>query len=224
MIKLTPTRQLLLAVCLSLAALTAPAYAESVTPSPIQSILSAFSSAFEPPEEDAPRRTLPAGSRDEARCSGDSVPMRPLIPEANYGLTTEEHPVLWMEVPSTRAQEVLLVFQTEAGDDHARVQLPIPGTIDQGVVPFQLPENLEGLKAGQNYRWTLSILCEGYLSPYDPIFSGWIKHEVPALAMTQTLANTTVVEQVEIFKETGYWYDMVTLILNNQETFRNSEI
>ena len=149
--------------------------------------------------------------------------MRPLTPGVNDGLTTEENPMLWMEIPSTRAQEILLVYQTEAGDEHARSQLPIPAPTAKGAVAFQLPETVPGLRVDQNYQWTISVLCEGYLSPYDPFFSGWVRREQPSPEITQALASASTTEQAKILERTGYWYDMVTLILENQETFRDSQ-
>ena len=223
MTKSARTQKFLLAVGLMLTALTLPAQAEQTNLSPIQSVLSAFSSVFRPPNDEAPQRTVPAGSRDEARCSGDSISMQPLTPEVNDGLTTEENPVLWMDIPSTRAQEVLLVYKTEAGYEHARSQLRIPESTAQGAIAFQLPETVPGLSVGQNYQWTISVLCDGYLSPYDPFFSGWIRREQPSSEITQALASASIIDQAEILERTGYWYDLVTLILENQEAFRDSQ-
>lgn len=216
------TKPLLLAVGLSLTSFITAAYAEQPVHVSVQSLLnniSDFSAAFRPPNNDAPRQTVPAGSRDATQCSGDNAPMRLLLPETNEGLTAENHPVLWMEMPSTRAQGVLLVFQTEAGDYHSRTQFAIPEATDQGIVQFQLPETVEGLLPGENYRWTLSILCEGYLNPRDPFFSGWIKQVNYSPEVAQTLSNASVERQVAILQKTGYWYDIVPLILQNQDAF-----
>lgn len=225
----------LLAITFFLTASTLPAHADqsiqatgqsagqSAGQSPVQTLLSVLASTFQPPEDDAPQQTVPAGSRDEARCGGDSASMRPLMPDADYGLTASERPALWMEMPDTHAQEVLLVFQTEGGDDYARAQLPIPQANDQGFVQFQLPETAKGLAQGENYHWTLSILCEGYLSPNDPLFSGQIKRVAPSKEVAQTLANTSVANQVAILQGAGYWYDMVSLLLQNQYAFSNMD-
>lgn len=219
MFKLLTKPTLSIAIALSLTALTLPVQAEQTVPTPAQTLLSHFASTFKPPKDGAPEQTVPAGSRDEARCSGDSLPMRPLMPEANYGLTAEAHPMIWMEMPGTRAQEVLLVVQTETGEEHSRTQLAIPAATEQGMTAFQLPKTVEALTLGQNYRWTLSVLCEGYLNPNDPFFSGWIKRVEHSPEVAQTLANTSVEEKVAILQETGHWYDLVPLILENQDVF-----
>jgi len=190
---------------------------------PVQTLLSVLASTFQPPEDGAPQQTVSAGSRDGARCGGDSASMRPLMPEANYGLTASGHPALWMEMPDTHAQAALLVFQTEDGGDYARAQISIPQANDQGFVQFQLPEIAKELAPKENYRWTLSILCEGYLNPSDPLFSGWIKRVAPSDAIAQTLANNSVVNQVAILQRAGYWYDMVPLLLQNQQAFSKAD-
>ncbi len=219
MLNLFFKKPLLLAISLSITALTLSVRAEQPARKSVQTLLSIFASDFKPPKDGAPEETVPAGSRDEDRCSGDGLPMRPLMPDGNYGLTAAAHPVIWMEMPSTRAQEVLLVLQTDSGDEHSRTHLPIPVATEQGVVQFQMPETLEALIPGQNYRWTLSILCEGYLNPSDPFFSGWIKRIEHSPELAQTLANASVEEQVTILQNTGHWYDVVHLILQNQDIF-----
>ena len=219
MFKLLTKQPFLLTIALSLTTFTLPVRAEQTVQTPVQNLLSHFASTFKPPKDGAPEQTVPAGSRDEARCSGDSLPMYPLMPEANYGLTATAHPMIWMEMPGTRAQEVLLVVQAETGEEHSRTQLAIPEATEQGVIAIQLPKTVEPLTPGLNYRWTLSVLCEGYLNPSDPFFSGWIKRVDHSQELSQTLASTSVEQQVTILQETGHWYDIVTLILENQTVF-----
>lgn len=222
MLKPLSLKSTLFLIAFSLTFSTMPARADQPLPSPITTLLSFFASDFNPPKEGSPRQTVPAGSRDGALCHGDAIPMRPLMPEENYGLTASARPVIWMEIPNTQAQEILLVLQTETGIEHSRTQLPIPESTEQGIVQLGVPETVAELIPGENYRWTLSILCEGYLNPSDPFFSGWVKRVNYSSEVTQNLANESVVEQVSILQETGYWYDMLPLILQNQDTFSDT--
>lgn|GEM_PF-3966402 len=198
-----------------------PVRADQPIPGPITTLLSFFASSFNPPGEGAPQRTVPAGSRDGARCPSDTTPMRPLMPEENYGLTASARPTIWMKMPNTEAQEILLVLQTEAGIEHSRTQLLIPEATEQGLVQLQLPETTAELTPGENYRWTLSILCEGYLNPSDPFFSGWVKRVNYSPKIAQSLSNESIANQVSILQEAGYWYDMLPLILQNQDMFNS---
>lgn len=202
---------------------TMPGRADQSIPSPLTTLLGFFASDFNPPEEGAPRKTVPAGSRDGARCLGDPVIMRPIMPEENYGLTASPHPSIWMEMPSTQAQEVLLVLKTEAGIEHSRTQLPIPEATEQGIVQLQVPDTVTELTPEENYHWTLSILCEGYLNPRDPFFSGWVKRVNHSSEVSQRLATESVADQVSILQDAGYWYDILPLIFQNQSTFRSLE-
>ncbi|MEO0769417.1 MAG: DUF928 domain-containing protein [Cyanobacteria bacterium J06649_4] len=219
MFKLLCTKLFLYLTAFSLALLNMPAHAAQTKPFLIENLLGFLASDFSPPEEGAPDRTVPAGSRDSARCHGDTVHMRPLMPEGNYGLTATAHPVIWMEMPSTQAQEILLTFKTEDGIEHSRTRLFIPEATQQGLVQLRLPETVSELTPGENYYWTISVLCQGYLNPNDPVFSGWVKRVHYSTVIAQRLADSSVSEQVRILQENGYWYDMLPLILQNQETF-----
>ena len=69
--------------------LAGPVQANQRQDSRFQQILNGFASGFVPPEEGAPKKTTTAGSRDEARCRGDHLTIRSLMPKGNYGLTIE---------------------------------------------------------------------------------------------------------------------------------------
>lgn len=219
MFKLLCMKSFICLTVFSLALLRMPAHAEQTQPLLIANFLGFLASDFNPPEDGAPDRTVPAGSRDGARCHGDTVHMRPLMPTGNYGLTASARPVIWMEIPSTRAQEILLTFKTEDSVEHSRIRLSIPEATHQGLFQLRLPETASELTLGKNYYWTVSVLCEGYLNPNDPFFSGWVKRVNYSPVIAQRLANSSVQEQVRVLQENGYWYDMLPLILQNQETF-----
>lgn len=209
-------------ICLivfSLTLLGMPTHAEQTNPLLIANLLGFLASDFNPPGEGAPDRTVPAGSRDGDRCHGDTVHMRPLMPKGNYGLTASAHPVIWMEIPNTQAQAILLTFKTEDSVEHSRIRLSIPEATHQGLVQLRLPETAAELTPGKNYYWTVSVLCEGYLNPNDPFFSGWVKRVNYSPVLAQRLANSSVQEQIRVLQENGYWYDILPLIFENQETF-----
>ena len=169
---------------------------------------------FIPPEEGAPEETTTAGSRREMWCDGDRAPMRSLMPAQNYGLTFAETPTIFMAIPQTTAPRALLVIQNEAGDHNEEMILPIPDADEHGVVSFQFP-NDNPLEMGQNYRWSLAIMCQGYLDPSDPFFSGWVQRMERSPEIAQVLNSLSEAEQIEWFSQNGYWYDMLSLMLQN---------
>ena len=187
---------------------------ESLPLSNLQKSLSAhFAQGFMPPGEGAPEETTTAGSRRDMWCDGDRAPIRSLMPTQNYGLTLAAQPTVFLEIPQTVASSVLLVVQNEAGDHNAEAILPIPDADEYGVVSFQLPEGAAPLEIGPNYRWSLAVMCDGYLDPSDPFFSGWVQRVEQTPEITQTLARLSDSEQLEWLGQNGYWYDMVSLIL-----------
>ncbi|MEM9089698.1 MAG: DUF928 domain-containing protein [Cyanobacteria bacterium P01_F01_bin.53] len=183
-----------------------------------QERLSRFSRAiFMPPREGAPRNTATAGSRDENWCIGDHTPMRALMPAENYGLTFAARPTIWVDMPATRAEQVVLLFQTEGGEPHAQNTLAIPASQENGMAAFQLPATTPALVVGQPYRWSLAVICGQALNPSDPLFNGWVTRTERSPQAERILTTTTPTEQISWLGSQGYWYEMVSLMLRNPE-------
>lgn len=161
-----------------------------------------FIDDFEPPGDDKPKDTGAGGSRDGKRCNVDEQPIRALMPQGNFGLTSKEQPNIYLHLPQTSAIQVVLAMQDEAGTEYARAFLPIE--IDRNIASFALPENKMSLQAGKNYQWKISVVCDEHLKPGDPTFTGWVQRVETTNARKQ-LNNKAPNEQIQYLGQYGYW-------------------
>lgn len=176
---------------------------------PIDLQFDSLQAVFQPPDGGAPDNTGNGSSRNEYRCPDDQVAMRPLLPDSGYGLTFQERPEIFVEIPETSAQAVLLVFRNASGTFYYDAQLPIH-TVD-GIARFQLPEDAPGLEPNQTYQWALSFICNEHFNLNDPTITGWVSRQVLSTDTEQAIAAYRNDEHIQWLGENGYWYDLVRL-------------
>jgi Domain of Unknown Function (DUF928) len=174
-----------------------------------------FQEHFEPPGDGEPESTVGAGSRDSLSCSKEELPIHVLMPERNYGLTLQERPQISIYLPETSAQQVLLSFQEESGENYQRVFLPI--SRERGITSFALPDSAKALTAGKNYQWSLSIVCGEAPEPDNPVFRGWVQRVETTPEFERELSQKSPIEQANWYGERGYWYDMLAVMLEARQ-------
>jgi Domain of Unknown Function (DUF928) len=169
-----------------------------------------FQENFDPPGDGQPKDTVGAGSRDGLRCSLDEEPIRVLMPERNYGLTLQERPPIFVNLPETSARAVVLTFQEEDGKNYQRAFLPIAKR--GGIVSFALPEDKSPLVAGKNYQWSLVVVCNETVQPDDPVFQGWVQRAERSPEVESQLVGKSALEQAQWYGQKGYWYDLIQVM------------
>lgn len=165
---------------------------------------------FKPPKTSKPKDTSGAGSRDGLRCANEGT-IQALMPRGNFGLTYEERPSIYIKLPrQTKAQRVVIAFQDEARKSYQRAFLPINSG---GIVRFSLPSDQKALVPGQNYQWSLAVVCGNSLQPDDPIFQGWVQRVELTPSVEKQLKQKSIIGQITWFAEEGFWYDMLDRII-----------
>ncbi len=170
-----------------------------------------FQDNFDPPGDGKPKGSSGAGSRDALKCPEDAQPIRALMPKRNYGLTLAERPTIFVHLPKTSAQQVVLMFQDQARKYYQRAFLPI--TTRAGIVSFTLPNDKPPLAVGKNYQWSLILVCGKTVQPDDPVVSGWVQRVAKTAKLDSQLQQKSVIEQARWYGAKGYWYDMVNTIV-----------
>ena len=168
-----------------------------------------FQSTFEPPGDAQPDETRAGGSRTTDRCHPEDPPIQVLRPVDRYGLTLEERPEIFVQLQGSSAQDVVLTFQDGVGNHYQRAVIPVPE--DAGLVSFRLPPDTSPLMVGKNYQWTVSIMCDRFLSPHDPVFTGWVQRTDRGGPLTE-MADAPIQAQAEYLAAEGYWYDLLSLL------------
>ncbi len=185
-----------------------------ITPDADELPVFSFPQSFEPPGDGRPDSSRGSGARggceaadalDSEEGSSEIAPMGALMPSQNFGLTTQSHPMVFINFGGHIAPRVVLRFEDETGTYSERVSLVVdPALPIQG---FALPAEHPSLELGKNYRWTLLVACDGQVNPYHPVFSGWVQR-----ASQPNLPSYALAQQVDTFTQQGFWYDAVALL------------
>lgn len=175
-----------------------------------------FQESFDPPGSDQPPRTASGGSRDGRKCFPNELPIQPLMPARNFGLTFYEHPPVFIRLPKTSAQKVILTFRDEAGKYTEHAVLPI--SEDGDIVSFALPNDKAPLTVGKNYQWILAVVCGESGQPDDPVFTGWVQRVNQPSKLRQELNRKSPLERVQWYGAQGYWYDMLSILVQEKRS------
>jgi len=171
---------------------------------------------FKPPKRGIPGRREGAGTRGPA-CVQSSPNLTALLPQTNLGLTTAEYPQFFWYVPQTRAKAVR--FELFKGDEQEPEQELVYQKIletsgKSGVMSFALPndDTLPPLTVGQDYFWTVTLLC----NPTDPInnvyVSGWVQRVVVEPTLAKQLDTAKSGDRVKLLAENGLWFDTISTL------------
>ena len=179
-----------------------------------------FWEGFEPPGDGAPRDTSGAGSRDGAACSPNEPAVKALMPERNFGLTLAERPTVFAQLGDTAAEQVALVVTNEAETYYEKAFLSISA---DDIAAFTFPSSFTPLATGENYRWSLVVICGETVQPDDPVLSGWVQR-VDSTAELQQTSQFSPVEQARWYAENGYWYDFVALVREEIQILEDERI
>ncbi|WP_414585910.1 DUF928 domain-containing protein [Scytonema sp. PCC 10023] len=171
---------------------------------------------FIPPKQGKPKDTSGAGSRSDLKCSEKEGAIRPLMPKENYGLTLQERPTIFIEMPKTSARQVVLMFRDETGEFYERAFLPIKSA--DGIVGFTLPKEKQPLAVGKSYQWSLVVVCGETVQPDDPVFMGWVQRVPRTSELESELRQKkTAIEQAAWYGKMGYWYDMLSTFMQAKQ-------
>ncbi|MDJ0508184.1 MAG: DUF928 domain-containing protein [Crocosphaera sp.] len=182
-----------------------------------------------PPDDKKPDQTRGAGSRHDGQCSIDTPSENrantsshqpdiiPLIPSSNFGLTTAERPIFWINLPETSAQQVVLSIKTEGKTHHSQTLISI--TEKSGLIALQPSPDSPPLEVGKVYQWAAVLVCGERPSPNDPAISAWV-HRVP---LSKPRNISTPLEQAAWYGEQGIWYDALTSLVQVKRSQPNNE-
>lgn len=163
-----------------------------------------------------PGRKGGTGSRGD--CLTNGMPLTPLAPASNMGLTVNEYPTFWFYVPYKPDQAISGEFslQDEQNNDVYRTPFTLPET--PGIVSISLPSTKAPLKIDNSYRWYFKLYCPLQKSSESssPAFvQGWVRrvslndlnyHNIG----TQLKAGKTPLDRIALYAENGIWHETLT--------------
>ncbi|ABA23733.1 Protein of unknown function DUF928 [Trichormus variabilis ATCC 29413] len=166
---------------------------------------------FRPPKAQAPKKSIGGASRDASSCGADvsatiQASVTPLLPKTNIGLTVAERPTIFVYVPQTNAKTALFALQDERGKQSYQRILHL--SKKPGVIEIKLPSSVSALKIGQNYQWSLVMICTEELEPDSPWVSGWIRR----VESHRNLSHQPTVQLASKLANMGIWYDSLATL------------
>ncbi len=179
---------------------------------------------FKPPRRGIPGRREGGGVRDGAvgadPCSSPSAPQfAALMPPTNFGLTTTEFPRFFWSTPRTKARfaEFTLHEAVEGTDKKMsdrglvyRTTFRING--DAGIASLPLPRNsgIPGLAVGQDYHWSIALICNPQDRKKDAKVEGWAQRIAPDANLAKQLAQSSPGDRPQIYADNGIWFDALS--------------
>ena len=163
-----------------------------------------YEEVFDPPGDDRPDDTQAGGSRTDLACHANESPIQALLPISQYALTLQARPEIFIDVADTSATSAVLVFEDQQADYYERVVVQIPE--GESFVNWSLPDTAAPLVVGKNYRWSVSLICDQFSRPHDPVLSGWVQRTKPD-HVPMALEGEA---QAQVLANNGYWYDLLS--------------
>ena len=128
-----------------------------------------------------------------------------LAPE-HVGLTTQEQPCLyWYQSQATKSRFELTILERKSVNP--LLEIGFNSCTADGIQCICLAKYNIQLKAGVEYRWTVSMVVDPENRSKDVIASGMIKRIEPPATLTTRLAVASVADRPYVFADEGVWYD-----------------
>ena len=169
---------------------------------------------FVPPANDgAPRRSQSGASR---RREPDACGGLPLLPESGLGLTMVGRPSLYTYFSKGSAvNRVMLTVKSldESEEYETFVNLPVDKFSQSGgVLEIETSAMMPDLKTGEEYEWSMILMCNGDLRPRpdSPSLQGAVRRVESVLGAQSN--DVSLADQAKIYGDAGVWYDLLATL------------
>ena len=154
-------------------------------------------------------------SRDNCVADAENKNLIALIPKKAVAIDTSASAKLFFYVPKVSNQKTLeFVLRNE---QDKLVYEAFLSTKGNGIINVELPADLQSnlLESNQNYHWYLSMICNNRQRSRDIVVEGWIYQEEIDIATKKQLETANVLEQAEVYRDRGFWYDALSVLAEN---------
>ena len=177
-----------------------------------------------PPSPRIPGRRQGAGSRGSGLVEclpANSGSLVALLPDTNLGLTTAAYPRFFWSVPLTNAPLMeFTLYEVDAKQANRNLIYKTTFSItgEAGIASLSLPTdvNLPPLRLGQDYRWSVSLICNPTDRAQDITVDGWVQRVVPSSTFTQQLKQAKPRDRPAIYAQNGLWFNTVETLIDQR--------
>lgn len=181
------------------------------------------SAGYQPPKQRSMPRRSGIISTGRRGCSGIGIGMTALAPQAYLGQTTSTHPTFAWFVPDKDHKEIKFYLYELSGSQERLVVHRASMQSKPGLMQYTLPQNQMALQVGRQYRWRAAIICD----PKRPSNIRMAQADFEVIAVPSPLKQqlATVrdpLQRVNLFAESGLWYDAFGTALDSQTSSASS--
>ena len=157
-----------------------------------------------------------SGAATRGRDAPDAPLVVALAPD-HLGLTVNEQPNLYWFLEKDSAIRVDFTLIDEKSVNPL-LEITMAGPLRGGVHTVRLADHGLSLEPGRWYEWSVAVVTSGHDPSEDRISRGFItRTQVPA-GLTRELETRGPGEAVNVFAESGLWYDAFTALSVGIET------
>jgi Domain of Unknown Function (DUF928) len=171
-----------------------------------------------PPNPSKPKETGTNTTRGGS-CEGDSAAvLTALVPFSHMGQTISGHPTFTWFVPDRTSRPLQLRLFTRSGQPLYRTEMQS----QPGIMSVALPPNLPQLSIGQSYKWQVVLVCDRNVPSRNVVAAAEIQVVQPAASLqAQLAAAPTPQQRIDLYAESGLWYDAIAEARKISETSQN---
>ena len=165
----------------------------------------------------APINTDGGGTRGPtSSCPLTGKPLKALVPSSRFGATVAAYPTFYAYMPALLPQAsplpVEFALEDKSGNEVYKSTFKTNGKA--GIVAISLPSQagLVPLEIGQDYRWSLSIICQPDDRSRDVSVQGLIRRVALNPTLSTQLKQASPQQQVELYAEARLWQDALATL------------
>ena len=171
-----------------------------------------------PKTPSAPKATTTNTTRRGSCESNSTTGLTALVPFSHVGQTSSQHPTFTWFVPDRTPR--LLEFRLFTGTGQLLYKTQMQS--QPGIMSISLPLNRPALAIGQLYQWQVVLICEPNVPTKNVVMKAEIQVVKPdAWLQTQLDAASTPQQRIDLYAESGLWYDAIREALKASGTSSN---
>jgi hypothetical protein len=161
-----------------------------------------------------PRNLTGAATRGRG---GADVPLVVALAPDHLGLTVNEQPNLYWFIAGDSAIRVDFTLIDEESVNPL-LEITAAGPLRGGVHVVRLADHGVSLKPERWYEWSVAVVAGGRDPSEDRISRGFITRIEPPASLSRQLEERGAEQSVNVFAESGLWYDAITALSVGIET------
>ena len=174
---------------------------------------------YTPPQKPSrPKETGTNTTRGDSCEANSSARLTALVPFSHVGQTISGHPTFTWFVPDSPPSPLQFWLLTRTGELLYRTEIQS----QPGIMSISLPSNLPQLSIGQSYQWQVALVCDPNELSSNLVAAAEIQVVQPAASLqSQLAAAQTPQQRIDLYAESGLWYDALAEARKASETSQN---